>query len=367
MTDADTLLKNAYMQALEKLAEAKRPDSGLDKEHSEAIDTIVSESERNKGVYTVVITSVVYKILHPEQDIRKHQSSIPDGYSGRTFDTKHITPFLKKCCFPAMSESGWLTRSLEQKVAYDWNYPGAIKENLKHSFLLLLNDIEEKSLSPEQVLDHVLQSLILQREQKRIDLAIPQNLSIEEIVSLLDNHFHGSYKSHGAARLPVLALYAAYECVANECRRYEGKTLLPLESHTSADMQSGRIGDIEVDNPDHTPYEAVEVKFDIPVSFDIVLTAKNKVEKTKVKRYYILSTKAPVESDMPEIQIIVRQLKNIHGCQLVVNGVKPTLKYYLRLLEDTSNFIDRYTRLLSSDKAILFEHKEEWNNLVSSL
>lgn len=268
-----------------------------------------------------------------------------------------------------MSESGWLTRSLEQKVAYDWNYPGAIKENLKHSFLLLLllNDIEEKSLSPEQVLDHVLQSLILQREQKRIDLAIPQNLSIEEIVSLLDNHFHGSYKSHGAARLPVLALYAAYECVANECRRYEGKTLLPLESHTSADMQSGRIGDIEVDNPDHTPYEAVEVKFDIPVSFDIVLTAKNKVEKTKVKRYYILSTKAPVESDMPEIQIIVRQLKNIHGCQLVVNGVKPTLKYYLRLLEDTSNFIDRYTRLLSSDKAILFEHKEEWNNLVSSL
>ncbi len=367
MKDADTLLKNAYMQAMEKLAETKKPHSDLNKEHSEAIDTIVSESERNKGVYTVVITSVVYKILHPEQDIRKHQSSIPGGYSGRTFDNKHITPFLKKHCFPAMSESGWLTRSLEQKVAYDWNYPGAIKEELKHSFLLILNDIEERSLSPERVLDYALQSLIFQREQKKIDLAIPQNLSIEEIVNLLDSHFHWSYKSHGAARLPVLALYAAYECVVHECKRYEGKILLPLESHTSADAQSGRIGDIEVDNQDHTPYEAVEVKFDVPVSFDIVLTAKNKVEKTKAKRYYILSTKSPVESDLPEIQKTVNQLKNIHGCQMVVNGVKPTLKYYLRLLEDTSIFIDCYTRLMSLDKAILFEHKEEWNNLVSSL
>ncbi len=367
MKDADTLMNNAYIQAMEKLADANRLQSCLDKEHSEAIDTIVSESERNKGVYTVVITSVVYKMLHPEQDIRKHQASIPGGYSGRTFDTKHITPFLKKCCFPAMSESGWLTRSLEQKVAYDWNYPVAIKEDLKHSFLLILNDIEEKSLPPEQVLDYVLQSLIIQREQKKIDLAIPQNLSIEEIVSLMDNHFHGSYKSHGATRLPVLALYAAYECVVNECKRYEDKILLPLESHTSADKQSGRIGDIEVDNPDNTPYEAVEVKFDVPVSSDIVLTAKNKVEKTKVKRYYILSTKNPAEVDLPEIQKTVRQLKNIHGCQLVVNGVNPTLKYYLRLLEDTTKFIDCYTRLLSSDKAILFEHKEEWNNLVSSL
>ncbi len=94
---------------------------------------------------------------------------------------------------------------------------------------------------------------------------------------------------------------------------------------------------------------------------------RNKVEKTKVKRYYILSTKNPAEVDLPEIQKTVRQLKNIHGCQLVVNGVNPTLKYYLRLLEDTTIFIDCYTRLLSSDKAILFEHKEEWNNLVSSL
>lgn len=42
------------------------------------------------------------------------------GYSGRSFDTKYITPFMK-FKFPkiAMRESGWLTRSLEQLEPYD--------------------------------------------------------------------------------------------------------------------------------------------------------------------------------------------------------------------------------------------------------
>lgn len=110
MIDAETLLKNAYGSAYTKTSQDGGINSGLDSEHSKALDTIISESENNKGVYTVLITSVVYKILHPEQDVRKHQSSIPGGYSGRTFDTKHITPFLKRCGFPAMAESGWLTR-----------------------------------------------------------------------------------------------------------------------------------------------------------------------------------------------------------------------------------------------------------------
>ena len=39
------------------------------------------------------------------------------GYSGRSFDTKYITPFLKQKRFlGAMKESGWLTRSLEQNI-----------------------------------------------------------------------------------------------------------------------------------------------------------------------------------------------------------------------------------------------------------
>lgn len=367
MIDADTLLKNAYERALDETAGIDQAGPNLNKESILSLDTIVSESECNKGVYTVVMTSVVYKLINPGQDVRKHQSSIPGGYSGRTFDTKHITPFLKECGFPAMTESGWLTRSLEQKVAYNKDYQGAIKEPLKHCFLSILDDIETGKASPADVLDYMLRSLIRQREKKKISLALPQNLSINEIIDLLGKHFNHCYRSHGAARLPVLALYAAYQCLMTECKRFDGKILLPLESHTSADSQSGRMGDIDVNNPDNTPFEAVEVKFDIPVSYEIVQTAKSKIERSKASRYYILSTKGTVEADSKDIDKIIRQLKNIHGCQLVVNGVYQSLKYYLRIIENTSVFIENYVTLLSKDKAILFEHKEAWNDLVSSL
>lgn len=70
------------------------------------LDEILKRSESSKGVLTVILTSAIYKSLHPEQDIRNHQTSIENGYSGRTFDTRHVTPFLKSVKFPAMAESG---------------------------------------------------------------------------------------------------------------------------------------------------------------------------------------------------------------------------------------------------------------------
>lgn len=90
--------------------------------------------------------SIIHKSLHPNQDIRNHQTSIENGYSGRTFDTKYITPFLKSVKFPAMAESGWLTRSLEQKVPYDSYYSGAIKpDSLKTAFLQIIDFIQKGS------------------------------------------------------------------------------------------------------------------------------------------------------------------------------------------------------------------------------
>ena len=90
------------------------------------IETIVDKAENSKAVLAVIITLMAHKIVVPEDDIRYHQKDI-GNFSGRTIDSKFITPFIKEKNFPAMAESGWLTRSLEQKVPYDLNYPGAIK------------------------------------------------------------------------------------------------------------------------------------------------------------------------------------------------------------------------------------------------
>lgn len=368
--NANEFLEKCYNAAMRKASGKERPDSELLPSIKSHLDVIADNSESNKAVMTVVMTSLVYKILHPNQDIRLHQSSIPRGYSGRTFDTQYITPFLKSKRFPAMSTSGWLTRSLEQKVPYDRNYTGAIKpQNLKNAFLVVINDIETCGGMEMQMLDYLLQVLIIRRDSNLVKMARPRNLRIADIVTLLDQHFHASYHASGAARLPVLAIYAIYQSLIKEgVPRYYGKKLLPIESHTSADLRSGRIGDIDiVDAEKGLPFEAVEVKFDVKISHNIVVVAKEKIQTTTVERYYILSTKDIIPEDKGKIETEIKQIENTHGCQLVINGILPTLKYYLRLLKSTAMFIDHYAELLEADNALKFEHKQMWNHLVSNM
>lgn len=361
-------LTEQYNKAMSAVGSNETITSDISEVEKALLDTILQYSESAKGVLTVFITSIVYKILHPEQDIRNHQDGIPNGYSGRTFDNKNITPFLKQCKFPAMAESGWLTRSLEQKVPYDQNYTGAINpSSLKAAFLTLLDNVQNGANCTEY-LSYIFQGLIIKRNQHTIDLAKPTTLSINSILGLLDKHFHSSYKAEGASRLPVLAFYAIYECLINEAKRFENKQLLPIESHTSADARSGRIGDIEIIDENNRAFEAVEVKHGITISMQLVLDAYSKFQTTAVNRYYILSTAPQADKDeWDKIQAEIQRIKNVHGCQLIVNGIMPSLKYYLRLLDNTFEFIDKYVNLLENDTALKFEHKEKWNKIISEL
>lgn len=361
-------LAEQYSHALAQVASGAKIQTTLSAEEQASLDIILQYSESAKGVLTVFITSLVYKKFNPEQDIRNHQEGIAGGYSGRTFDTRYITPFLKSCKFPAMAESGWLTRSLEQKVPYNADYTGAISPaKLKTAFLFLLENLQNNG-NCLAYLSYVLQGLVIKRNSQQIDLAKPAALPINSILNLLAAHFNSSYAADGASRLPVLAFYAIYQCLLKETKRFEGKKLLPLESHTSADVRSGRIGDIELLDEQSRVFEAVEVKHGIAISLQLVLDAHAKFQTTAVKRYYILSTaEYPKGKAWDDIEAEIQRIKNTHGCQLIVNGIMPTLKYYLRLLDDTFEFVECYVNLLENDAALKFEHKAKWNYLISEL
>lgn len=360
-------LKQIYNESMAIVGSDNTIKSDLDPKAANHLSEILGRSESAKAVITVILTSAVYKMLNHEQDIRNHQTSIPNGYSGRTFDSKFITPFLKSVKFPAMAESGWLTRSLEQKVPYDSNYSGAIRpDSLKTAFLETIAFIQ-KGKDLDKVLSFLFQGLIIQRNAQQIDLAKPHNLQIATIIDLLTKHFDTKYSAEGASRLPVLALYAAYQCLVNETKRFEGKTLLPIESHTSADTRSGRIGDIDIVDEKERAFEAVEVKHGIAITAQLVKDAFEKFKTTQVSRYYLLSTINIDASQADEINKEVDRIKNIHGCHVIANGLTNSLKYYLRLLSDTSEFIENYVNLIETDTALKFEHKTEWNNIISKM
>lgn len=350
------------------LAEEAKQDytTLLSDEIAEQIRLLVSNSETNKAVMTVLITLCVHKIVKPEQDIRYHQAKLQNGFSGRTIDSKFITPFMKSVNFPAMKESGWLTRSLEQSQAFTLDFNGSIKNKaVKYAFLQIIDKVQCHGISAEEILKYIFKLLIRQRDSFNIELAKPHSLSIAAIIKLLEKHFSYHYNSSGASRLPTLALYAAYQCMMGQVARYKDKILCPLESHNSADSQSGRIGDIDVNNENGNAFEGVEIKHEIPITAQLVADAYEKFKIHNTNRYYLLTTADMDSADWEAIEREVAHISQIHGCQVIVNGVYTTLKYYLRLMNDPAEFIDKYVELLKHDETVKFQHKTIWNDIVS--
>lgn len=332
---------------------------------------ILSDSCFNqKGVYTVFVTLCVYKIIHPTQDIRNHQTQIQSGFSGRSIDTSHITPTLKELGLPSMAESGWLTRSLEQPYSYTLDYEGKISnKKVKKAFLELIDDVQVKNINSQDILLLLFKQIIILQSKNQIEiqpLENPENLTISKLIEILDKQFSFKYEVSGGSKLPVLAFYGIYLILIKEISRYKDCILKPLGSHTSCDKSSKSAGDIEIFK-DGLLYEAIEIKLDKEIDSNIIRIAKEKIEKFNPIRYYVLSYFEIKNEDKKDIEVLIDNVKKFHGCQIVANGLIHTLKYYFRLIENLDEFLNIYSDLIQKDEELKIEHKIKWNEIVGEL
>ncbi len=352
------LLISIYNEAIKKKNYSKK----LTKEILNNIEIISTKCFNQKGVFTVFITLSIYKLKHTEQDIRIHQAQLENGFSGRSMDTHHITPTLKEIGLPSMAESGWLTRSLEQPFPYTLNYDGKISDKkVKKAFLELVNEIQVNSVNPKFILVELFKQVIKIQEENKIEiqpLANPDKLTISKIINLLDKQFMFNYKTFAGSKLPVLAFYSIYKIIINEISRYDNCTLKPLGSHTASDRTSKSAGDIEIFKND----ELFE-----PIDTNILRIAKEKIIKYNPKRYYILSYYGIKKGDEEEINKIIQEVKEEHGCQIIVNGIIATLKYYMRLISNLEVFYNSYSELINIDDELKVIHKQKWNELTLGL
>ena len=164
------IIQDIYDKALDEVAKQDYSTSIPD-ETAEQIRQLVARSEASKGMMTVLITLFIHKIVNPEQDIRYHQAQQPNGFAGRSIDKDIITPFMKSVSFPSMSESGWLTRSLEQPHPYTLDYPGKIKpQEIKLAFLQLIDKVQCQGMPAYEILKYTFKLLIKQRDDQNIEL-----------------------------------------------------------------------------------------------------------------------------------------------------------------------------------------------------
>ncbi len=362
-------LEEVYQKALDN---SVNPESNLTNEQVSHIKKIAEFEETCKGVYTVLFTSLTYKSLYSSQDVRYHQSNMDNGYSGRTFDTKYVTPFLKSKQLPgAMKESGWLTRSLEQNLPYNLDYPGKINNKaVKEGFLFLMDCIEKTNTDPKELLILLLKESLLNKSKKVVTLINPiqkeSQLNIEQILKMLHDHFYFKYKSRGASILPVVAMYSIYQCLIKEISRFNDKKLESLASHTSCDRSSGTTGDIVIRNSDNSLYEVLEIKFDIKIDLITLSDAYKKFGATEIQRYYLLSTIGNETSQRGDFLNAINDIRNEHGCEVIIDNLFKTLEYYLRLLKNTDDFLNNYITNLESNTEINYEHKISWNKILQN-
>lgn len=334
------------------------------------IEIISEKSFNQKGVYTVLVTLSIYKILHPQQDIRNHQTQIKNGFSGRTIDTQYITPTLKELGLPSMAESGWLTRSLEQPYPYTLDYEGKIaNKEVKKAFLELIHDIEVKKINPQYILVELFRQIINIQKQNKVIIKPLNNqdkLTISKIIDTLNNQFSFNYNVFGGSKLPVLAFYAIYQILIHEIARYNNSQIKSLGNHTASDKSSKSAGDIEIVREGKL-FEVLEIKLDKAIDSNILRISEEKIIRYNPERYYILSYSSIKKEENDTINDIINRVKKNHGCQIVVNGVIPSLKYYLRLISNLEQFINIYSKLIMNDAELKIIHKQKWNELLEVL
>lgn len=344
--------------------------NSLNEEFINALEGLSRMCEKASAGYLNIITGMTIKAAYGEKiDVRysqvqiQHLTGRPAGFNFRGVSEKVIYHWMENHEFHG-AKSGWQTRTFERPKPYFLTYDENISD-IKEDFLTAYDQIETKGQDAKIGLAFLMLRRIELREKTKISLAIPRIQDVIQITQLFEKHFFHKYKdSKGGSRLPVLALHSIYKVLMSELNRYNGKILKDLELHSAADSQTGSIGDIEIANEDGSIFEAVEVKHMIPISKELVDIAKQKIRGSQVDRYYILTTHSQ-HDPAEDVQLEVENVKRLLGCQMIVNGVLPSIKYYLRLLSNPGSVLPVYAKELETDKAIGFEHRDVWNKVAT--
>lgn len=340
---------------------------------AEGVRTLVGNFAHNKYLYSILLTGLVEKLVHPEQDIRNIQDDMGEGvrgYSNRSTDQVHVTPFLKRHglthCAASGMESG---RNLERPIPHGLDLNTKPRGNgNREAYLGLVHAVQVDGVEPFPIMALLMALDLTTKIAQVFTYESNDDLTIEEIYGAVMSH-HREARGNGRARLPVLAIQAVYHCLTEEVARYtDAKLRTPPNRHTGNDKK-GWIGDVQVDHLDGTPFEAVEVKSGKQITSDMLRKLPDAFRGQSVDRYYILSNEdiyiEPGQEN--EIKALVSQIKRKTGCQVIVDGLNRSLWYYLRLLNDPHEFLTHYTDLVAHDPDVQPQHQQQWSEILVTL
>lgn len=323
-------------------------------EITDKIEFICRNIQNRAGIRVLLACSLA-KIHNPMLDIRKPYTEIntPDCYSGRTYDEAYITEFINKYELPCNPTTAYLTPALRNRnttLTPDLNLVGKPPKLYKY-MLELLTDVYDQRITSEDLLIETIRRLLIiknEREQRLNSLLntlksgedrIP--ISAEGIVTLIQQHLSCPKSS----RLPVLVVAAAYRAA----EKHLGERVLSLQNHTSADEQTGALGDLEItlinDDDVITCYEMKSKK----VTNDDINRALQKLEQNKKKiDNYIFITTDIINDSVREYAVSLYEKTG--GIEFVILDCIGFLRHFLHLFHRLRvKFVEIYQELVISE------------------
>lgn len=168
-----------------------------------------------------------------------------------------------------------------------------------------------------------------------------QPLSSEAIVTLIGQHL----ECKNASRLPVLVVAAAYEAAGSRL----GESLIPLNPHNAADLQTRSLGDVEICLEDADSVVTVyEMKMKRVTRDDIdVAVAKIAKAPKRIHNYLFVTTDA---IDPIVAEYAATFYEKTDGIEIAILDCIGFLRHFLHLFHRIrTDFLNAYQKLVLNE------------------
>ena len=354
--EPEEILENTYKCVLSKIDKSVI-------EFPEIVSKVefVCRSGTKAGIRFLLACSLA-KSHNNKLDIRKPYSEIEgeDSYSGRAYDEQYIAQFINEYSLPCNVTTAFLTPAFRTKnvlLTTDVELKGTPKE-LYDTVLELLDVVYKDEVTAEKLLKETFRQLLICKNENTTTINTMVNrlknskykLSSEAIITLIQQHL----KCPKSSRLPVLVVVAAYKTAEEHiCER-----VLPLQSHTAADKQTGALGDVEItlidDDNIVTSYE-MKTKRITKIYID---NALEKVTEIQIDNYIFITTEV-IDKDVEEYATGLYDKTG--GIEFVILDCIGFIRHFLHLFHRLRvRFLETYQELILEEpvSAVRQELKE---------
>ena len=309
----------------------------------------------NRAGVRLLMSCMLGKLHHPRVDPRNPYTEIggDNSFSGRSYDERYLTHFINEHRLPVNPTTAFLTptlRNIALPLTTDRELVGRPRDLYKKT-LELLEDVAENRIGADPLLTETIRVLLQLRDEKlarmaslisaleRSEGALP--LASEAIVTLIAQHL----ACKNASRLPVLIVAAAYEAAGTRL----AESLLPLNGHNAADLQTGSLGDVEIcltgDNAVVTAYEMKMKR----VTQDDIDHAVTKIARapTRIHNYLFVTTDV---IDPLIVEYAATFYEKLDGTEIAILDCVGFLRHFLHLFHRCrSAYLDAYQTLVLNE------------------